>query len=90
MVKKIEQRIQPLHPFSINSARSLPQMDLLNSLRALDSISLLRDVVTTQMQFDFQFLLVNAMKRVVTVWRPNFTLVIVFSFRIFFQSRKLV
>ena len=32
---KAEQRIQPLQPVSINSARSLPRMRLLNSLSVL-------------------------------------------------------
>ena len=32
---KAEQRLQPLQPVSINSARSLPRMRLLNSLSVL-------------------------------------------------------
>ena len=43
------------------------------ALRALDSISLLRYVLTTQMQFDFRF---SSTAR--SVRRPNFALVIVF------------
>ena len=36
---KAEQRIQPLQPVSINSARSLPRMRLLNSLSVLADLS---------------------------------------------------
>ena len=41
MVNKchVEQRIQPLQPVFINSARSLPQMRLLNSLSVLGDLS---------------------------------------------------
>ena len=35
----VEQEIQPLHPFSINSARSSPRMCLLNSLSVLADLS---------------------------------------------------
>ena len=72
------------------TARNLLVRELRDSkdyscLRALDSISLLRYVVTTQMQFDFRF---SSTARSVRL--PNFTLVIVFSVRIFFQSQKRV
>ena len=36
---KAEQRIQPFQPVSINSARSLPRMRLLNSLSVLADLS---------------------------------------------------
>ena len=53
-------------------------------LRALDSISLLRYVVTTQMQFDFRF---SSSAR--SVRRPNFTLGIVFSFESFSKHENV-
>ena len=50
----------------------------LRDLRALDSISLLRYVVTTQTQFSSGFLIFA-----VSAWRPNFILVIVFPLESF-------
>ena len=58
---------------------------LISTLRALDSISLLRYVVTTQMQFDFRF---SSNARYCLA--PKFYFSYCFSVRIFFQSRKRV
>ena len=54
-------------------------------LRALDSISLLRYVVTTQMQFDFRFSSTAGY-----CLAAKFYFSYCFSFRVFIQSRKRV
>ena len=55
------------------------------NLRALDSISLLSYVVTTQMQFDFRFSSTAGY-----CLAAKFYFSYRFSFRVFFQSRKRV
>ena len=58
---------------------------LIEALRALDSISLLRYVVTTHMQFDFRF---PSTARYCLAAKFYFSYC--FSVKVFYQSRKRV